>query len=322
MRPIRIMQFLLAAAMLAPVLARSADYPAKPIRLIVPFAVGGTSDILARLIAQPLGERLGQSVIVDNRPGAGSNVGNELAAHSAPDGYTLLLGTPATASNPALYRQLNYDPTKDLVPVSLLAIIPMVLVVNPSLPVHSVWELIDYAKAHPNTLNFGSSGNGGMGHLTGEMFKTKTDVLMTHVPYRGNGPALTDLMAGTLSLAFSDVAGAMPHIVDGKLRPLATTTRERSKALPDVPTMAQAGVPEFVVSSWFGVFAPAGTPQPIVDRLSRDLAAIVRSPALADKLLALGAEPVGNTPAQFAQFFKGEVTMWATVVKESGAKVE
>lgn len=302
--------------------ALAQSYPDRPVRLVIPYAPGGTSDILARLIAQPLRSVLTQTVVPDNRPGAGSNIGSEIVAKAAPDGYTLLIGTPALASNPALYAKVNYDPVASFAPVTLLTEIPIVLVVHPSLPAKSVRELIALAKSQPGKLNFGSSGNGGIGHLVGELFKSSTSVDMAHVPYRGNGPALVDLMAGVLSLTFSDVAGASPYIKSGKMRPLAITTARRSTMLPELPTMIEAGVPGFQASSWFAIFAPAQTPKAIVDKLNADIVKVLRTPELHERLVGLGFQVVGSKPEELGRFVKSEIAKWTKVIKDSGAKVD
>lgn len=298
------------------------NYPDRPLRLVVPFATGGTSDILARFIAPPLWAAIGQPVVVDNRPGAGSNVGNEIVAKAAPDGYTLLMATPALASNQALYGKLNYDPVAGFAPVTLVAEIPIALVVHPSMPTKSVRELIALAKAQPGKLNFGSSGNGGIGHLVGEMFKSATGVNMVHVPYKGNGPALVDLMSGVLNLTFTDIAGGMPYIKAGKMRPLAITSRRRSAMLPEIPTMIEAGVPGFEATTWFAVFATGGTPQPIVNRLNAEIVKAIHAPDMRHRLTGLGCEVVGNKPEELAAFLKAEIAKWSKVVKESGAKID
>ncbi len=302
--------------------AAAQTYPDKPVRIVVPFAAGGTADLSARLIAPPLTSALGQSFVIDNRPGAGSNVGTELVAKSPPDGYTLLLSTPGLASNPALYGKVNWDPVASFSPVTLLTEVPIVLVVHPSLPVKSVKELIALAKAQPDKLNFGSSGNGGIGHLVGEMFKSATGTRMTHVPYKGNGPALIDLMSGVIQLTFSDIGGAMPYIQSGKFRPLGVTSKRRSSVLKEVPTMDEAGVKGFEASSWFAVFAPAGTPAPIINRLNAETVKALREPQLRDKLTGLGFEVVGNRPEELGAFLRREIVKWTKVIKESGAKVE
>ena len=302
--------------------AHAQTYPDHPLRLVVPFATGGTSDILARFVAPPLWAALGQPVVVDNRPGAGSNVGNEIVAKAAPDGYTLLMATPALASNQALYGKLNYDPVAGFAPVTLVAEIPIALVVHPSMPTKTVKELIALAKAQPDKLNFGSSGNGGIGHLVGEMFKSATGVKMVHVPYKGNGPALIDLMSGVLNLTFTDIAGGMPYIKAGKMRPLAITTKRRNTQLPEVPTMIEAGVPGFEVTSWYGVFVPAQVPEPILAKLNAELVKTLNMPEIKERMAAHGIEPTPTTRAGFAAFQQAEVARWAKVVKDSGAMVE
>jgi tripartite-type tricarboxylate transporter receptor subunit TctC len=302
--------------------AHAQTYPERPLRLVVPFATGGTSDILARFVAPPLWTALGQPVVVDNRPGAGSNVGNEIVAKAAPDGYTLIMATPALASNQALYGKLNYDPVAGFAPVTLVAEIPIALVVHPSMPVKSVKEFIALAKAQPGKLNFGSSGNGGIGHLVGEMFKSATGVQMVHVPYKGNGPALVDLMSGVLNLTFTDIAGGMPYIKAGKMRPLAIASKRRSAQLPEVPTMVEAGVPGFEATTWFAVFATGGTPAPIVNRLNTEIVKSLNTPDMRERLTGLGCEVVGNKPEELAAFLKAEIAKWGKVVKESGARID
>ena len=302
--------------------AGAQSYPDKPVRMVVPFAAGGTSDILARFVAPPLTAALGQTVIVDNRPGAGSNLGSEIVAKAPPDGYTLIMATPALASNQALYGKLNYDPVAGFAPVTLVAEIPIALVVHPSMPTKTVKELIALAKANPGKLNFGSSGNGGIGHLVGEMFKSATGINMVHVPYKGNGPALIDLMSGVLNLTFTDIAGGMPYIKAGKMRPLAIASAKRSSQLPAVPAMIEAGVPGFVATTWFAVFATGGTPQSIVNRLNSEIVKSLQQPEMREKLTGLGCEVVGNKPEELAAFLRAETTKWAKVIKESGAKVD
>ena len=302
--------------------ARAQSYPDKPIRLVIGYAAGGTADIVARLIAAPLSNALGQQVIADNRPGAASNIGMEFVAKAPPDGYTLLMSTPAISSNPTLYGKVPWDPIASFAPVTLVGEVPVVLVVHPSLPAKSVRELIALAKAQPGKLNFGSSGNGGIGHLVGEHFKSMTGINMTHVPYKGNAPALIDLMAGALDLAFSDLAGASPHMKSGKLRPLAIASAKRSPTLPDLPTMSEAGVPGFQASSWFAVFAPAGTPRPVIDRLNTEIVKVVRAPELRDRMTGLGFDVVAGKPEELGAFLKTEIVKWTKVIKDSGAKVD
>jgi tripartite-type tricarboxylate transporter receptor subunit TctC len=326
-----LMQKLVAALVAAiaivtagPVAAQAAaNYPAKPVRLVVPFPPGGTTDILARAVAQKLSETWGQQVIVDNRPGAGGNIGSELVAKSQPDGYTLLMGTVGThAINPSLYAKMPYDHVKDFVPVILVAGVPNVLVVNPSLPVNSVQELIAYGKANPNKLNFASSGNGTSIHLSGELFRTMTGVQMTHVPYKGSSPALTDLMGGQVQLMFDNLPSSLQFIKAGKLRALAVTSLARSQALPDVPTLAESGLPGFEASSWFGVLAPAGTPPDIVAKLNGAIAAWLASSDAKEKLLGQGAIAAGGSPDAFVKHIANESAKWAKVVKASGAHVD
>jgi len=307
----------------APAAAQVASYPTKPVRLVVPFPAGGTTDLLARAVAQKLSETWGQQIIVDNRPGAGGNIGSELVAKAPPDGYTLLMGTVGThAINPSLYAKMPYNHIKDFTPVILVAGVPNVLVVNPSLPVNSVQELIAYGKANPNKLNFASSGNGTSIHLSGELFRTMTGVQMTHVPYKGSSPALTDLIGGQVQLMFDNLPSSLQFIKAGKLRALAVTSLARSQALPDVPTLAESGLPGFEASSWFGVLAPAGTPADIVAKLNGAVAAWLASPAAKEQLAAQGAIPAGGSPDAFVKHIADESAKWAKVVKASGAHVD
>jgi len=298
-------------------------YPAKPIRLVVPFPAGGTTDILARAVGQKLTEAWGQPVVVDNRPGAGGNIGAELVAKAAPDGYTLLMGTVGThAINASLYAKMPYDHIKDFAPVILVAGVPNVLVVNPAVPVNSVQELIAYAKANPGRLNFASSGSGTSIHLSGELFKVMAGVQMTHIPYKGSAPALQDLIGGQVQLMFDNLPSALPQIKGGKLRALAVTSAARAAALPDVPTVAEAGLPGFEASSWFGVLAPAGTPVAIIARLNAEIAKWLASPEAREKLASQGANAAGGSPEDFAKHIAAETAKWQKVVKESGAKVD
>jgi tripartite-type tricarboxylate transporter receptor subunit TctC len=315
----------LAAALIVvatPLALGQAAYPTKPVRLVVPFPAGGTTDLLARAAAQKLSEAWGQQVIVDNRPGAAGNIGAELVAKSAPDGYTLLMGTVGThAINTSLYAKMPYDHVKDFAPVILVAGVPNVLVVNPQLPVNSVPELIAYAKANPGKLNFASSGSGTSIHLSGELFKTMTGVQMTHVPYKGSAPALTDLMGGQVQLMFDNLPSSLAFIKAGKLRALAVTSTTRAAALPDVPTIADT-VPGFEASSWFGVLAPAGAPREIVMKINGEISKWLASPDAKEKLAAQGANVAGGAPEDFAKHIQTETAKWAKVVKESGAKVD
>ena len=318
-----------AGAWLAPAaLFAQAAWPAKPVRIVVPFAPAGTTDILARALAPELGKAFGQTFIIDNKPGAGGNVGADAVAKSAPDGYTLLMGTVGThAINAALYPKMPYDPVRDFVPIVLVAGVPNVLVMNPAKAeadkIRSVADLIRYARANPGKLNMASSGNGTSIHLSGELFKSMTGTYMLHFPYRGSGPALLDLMGGTMDLMFDNLPSALPQIKAGKLKALAVTSAQRSAALPDVPTVAEAGpLKGYEASSWFGLFAPSGTPADIVARIQQETARALQSPALKERLLAQGAIPGGQSPAEFAKFIAAETTKWAQVVKVSGAKVD
>jgi tripartite-type tricarboxylate transporter receptor subunit TctC len=319
---------LAAFALPAAVAQQPGAWPSKPVRVVVPFAPGGTTDILARALAPELGKAFGQSFIVENKPGAGGNTGADLVAKSPPDGYTLLMGTVGThAINPALYPKMPYDSVKDFVPISLVAGVPNVLVINPAraaaAKITDVKSLIAYAKANPGKLNMASSGNGTSIHLSGELFKSMTGTYMLHFPYRGSGPALLDLIGGTMDVMFDNLPSALPQIKAGKLTALAVTSGERSAALPDVPTIAEAGpVKGYEASSWFGLLAPAGTPPDIVNRLQQETAKALATPGLKERLLSQGAIPGGNTPAQFAQFIASESRKWAQVVKTSGAKVD
>ena len=321
---------LAAGASLLPTFGVSAQdtWPSKPVRIVVPFAPGGTTDILARAIAPELQQAFGQTFLVDNKPGAGGNIGADTVAKSAPDGLTLLMGTVGThAINQSLYPKLPYDPIKDFAPITLVAGVPNVLVMNPARAeaygITDVPSLIRYAKAHPGKLNMASSGNGTSIHLSGELFKAMTGTYLLHFPYRGSGPAMLDLVGGTMDLMFDNLPSAMPHIKAGKLKALAVTTAERSAALPDVPTIAEAGpVKGFDASSWFGLLAPAGTPPDIVNRIQQASAKALASPTVKERLLSQGAIPGGNTPQAFAAYIAAETKKWAAVVKQSGAKVD
>ncbi|MDB5823829.1 MAG: hypothetical protein JWR21_2533 [Herminiimonas sp.] len=303
--------------------AHAETWPAKPIRLIVPYAVGGSTDSTARLIAKSLGQRLGQPVVVENRAGAGGAIGQEIVAKSPADGYTLLFSAagPLTVT-PHIYAKLNYDPVKSFEPVTLVATQPLLLVVNPSLKANNVAELIKDAKAQPGKLNYGSFGNGSAAHLAGEYFKTLTKVDMKHVPYKGSGPALVDLIAGQIDLMFDVFSTAAPLAKSGKLRALAITSAERSSQFPDVPTMQEAGVAGFEAGTWFGLLAPAGTSKPIVDQLSKTMNEVLTEKELRDTLASQGAVVRGGTPAQFSQFFLAEYQKWGKIVKAAGVTVE
>ncbi|MFI4930208.1 MAG: Bug family tripartite tricarboxylate transporter substrate binding protein [Burkholderiales bacterium] len=319
----------LAAIAVAP-WARAQAWPGKPVRIVVPFAAAGTTDIIARALAPELQRAFGQPFVVDNKPGAGGNSGAAEVAKSAPDGYTLLMGTVGThAINPALYPKMPYDHVKDFAPITLCAGVPNVLVVNPAfaekLHIASVSDLIRAAKANPGKLNFASSGNGTSIHLSAELFKSMTGTFMVHLPYRGSGPALIDLLGGSADLMFDNLPSSLPHIKAGKLKALAVTSAVRSAVLPDVPTIAEAGGPAlkgFEASSWFGLLAPAGTPVVVINRVQQEVAKSLASPTVKERLVSQGAIPSGNTPAEFARFIDAETKKWAQVVKVSGAKVD
>jgi len=310
--------------------AAQAAWPTKPVRIVVPFAAAGTTDILARALAPELQKAFGQAWIVDNKGGAGGNLGAAEVAKSAPDGHTLLMGTVGThAINAALYPKMPFDHVKDFVPVTLVAGVPNVLVLNPAnaqkYGINSVADLVRVAKANPGKLNMASSGNGTSIHLSGELFKTMTGTFMVHFPYRGSGPALLDLIGGNMDLMFDNLPSAMPHIKSGRLKALAVTSAIRSPALPDLPTIAEAGGPQlkgYEASSWFGLLAPQGTPAEIVNRIQQETAKALASPALKERLLAQGAIPSGMTSADFARYIDAETKKWAGVVKASGAKVD
>jgi tripartite-type tricarboxylate transporter receptor subunit TctC len=302
--------------------AAAQSYPSRPIRFVVPFAAGGTSDVVTRTIGRELSELWKVPVVIDNRPGAGGNIGSEVVAHSAPDGYTLLMGTVATHGiNASLYSKLPFDPVKDFEPVTLVASTPSVLMVHSSVPANSVAELIAYAKGNPGMLNFGTSGNGSSHHLAGELFDSMAGVKMMHIPYKGTAAAITDLLVGQIQLTFDTLPSAMPYVKSGRLKALAVTSTQRYPALPNLPTISES-LPGYEIGSWYGVLAPAGTPRDILKKVSDGIAAIVRRPEMREKLLAQGATPVGSTPEQFAAHIQRELKKWAVVVKDSGARVD
>jgi tripartite-type tricarboxylate transporter receptor subunit TctC len=318
----------LAALLVSPIAAAQSAYPTKPIRLVVPFAAGGTTDILARAVGAELQKAWGQPVVIDNKPGAGGNIGADLVAKSPADGYTLLMGTVGTHGiNPSLYPKMPYDAQRDFAPVSLVAAVPNVLVLNAAFAQkHGIDDAAGFVRclrANPGKVNMASSGNGTSIHLAGELFKAQTKTFMVHFPYRGSAPALTDLVGANMDVMFDNLPSAMPHIKSGKLKALAVTSAKPSPALPGVPTVAQAaGLPSYEANSWFGVLAPANTPKEIVDKVSAEIAKSLATPEMREKLLAQGADPVGNTPAQFGAHIAAELKKWAEVVKVSGAKVD
>ena len=297
-------------------------WPSRPIRFILPFPPGGGTDILGRLIAERLSASLGQPVVTENRGGAGGNVGAEAAARSAPDGYTLVLVAPSLAISPTLYSKINYDPVKDFAPVSLVATVPNVMITQASLPVQSLQEFIAFAKAKPGALNFGSGGAGTSNHLAGELFNIVTGAKLVHIPYKGVNLAMQDVLAGNVHLVFIGIPAAAPHIKAGKLRALALVAPQRSSALPDVPTVAEAGLRDFEVTTWYGVLAPAGTPRSVISRLNAELVKIMHSPDLKEKLAATGTDPLTSTPEEFAAYIQREIVKWGEVVRKAGVKAD
>jgi len=308
-------------ALLIPLCASiyGADYPQRPIRLIVPFAAGGGLEITARSIGQKLTEKRGQSIVIDNRPGAATIVGSEIAAKASPDGYTLLMITTTFAINPSLYGKLPYDPVREFAPVTQINSVPNILVVNPSIPAHTVRELIALAKAKPGQLNYASAGSGTSPHLAAELFKTMAGIEMTHIPYKGIPPAVTDVIAGRVTMLMTTTISSAPHVKSGRLRALAITSPKRLAAMPDVPAIAET-VPGYEADAFQGMVAPAGVPKEIVRQLADDIAAIVRLPEIRERIVADGAEPIGSTPEAFGAFLKKEMLKWGKVVKESGAR--
>jgi len=312
----------LLVVLAVPVAAQPA-YPAKPIRYIVPYPPGGPLDIVARGLAQKIGPKLGQQVLVDNRPGAGGNIGADAVAKAPADGYTILMGAVAThAINPHLYRKLPYDAVRDFTPVTLVTQVPNVLVVHPSLPVKRVSDLVGLAKATPGALSFGSGSIGSAGHLAGELFKVLAKVDMVHVPYKGAAPAVADLLGGQIHLMFDNLASALPQVKAGRLRAVAITTAQTSPHVPELPTIAASGLPGFDVSTWFGVFGPAALPQPVLDRLHTEFADALKQPDIRAQLANLGAEPAALSPQAFGAFVKRELAKYEAVVRASGARVD
>jgi tripartite-type tricarboxylate transporter receptor subunit TctC len=312
---------LLSAAAVAT--AAETNYPARPVRFIVPFAPGGSTDTLARTLAVRLTDALGQQVVVDNRSGGNGNIGTDIVAHAVPDGHTILLGYIANLGiGPSLYAKLPFDPLKDFAPITLLAVAPNILVAHPSVPVKSVKELVAYAKANPNKVNYASAAVASLGHLAGELLNSSAGIQMQHVPYKGSGQAVIDLLAGQVQVMFSGMSSVMPHIKAGKLRPLAVTGAQRSPATPEVPTIAEAGYPGFEASAWYGVLAPAGTPKAIVLRLNGEILRALKIPEVKERLENVGFEIVGGTPEAFGAYMKTEFDKWARVVKTSGLRAE
>lgn len=315
-----------AAALLATgmgtALAKDAAYPSKAITMVVPFAAGGTTDILARIVGQAMTVDLGQTIIIENKPGAGGNIGAQQVARAKPDGYTVFMGTVGThAINQSLYKNLPYDPLKDFAPLSRVASVPNLLVAHPSRPYKTVQEMIAYAKAHPGEVTYGSPGSGASPHVSGALFQSLTGAEILHIPYKGSAPAISDLLGNQIAVMFDNMPSAIQHVRSGKLRPLAVTTTKRSPELPDVPTIAEAGVPGYEATSWFGLWAVAGTPAPVLDKLHASLSRVLKDPAVVKKIGDQGGQISIDTPAQFEAFIKTEAAKWGKVVKDSGAEV-
>lgn len=321
LKPVRLI--LLAAALPFACVAVAQDYPGKSIRLIVPAAPGGGADFLARIVGLKLSEAMSQTLVIDNRAGASGTIAADLTAKSAGDGYTVLMGqSTSIVIAPQIYQKLNYDTLRDLKPVTLVAEVPNVLVVHPSVPAHSIKELIALAKAKPGMLNFGSSGNGAPTHLAGEMFKTATGTSLVHVPYKGAGPAANALIAGEVQVMFAPIVSVLPHVKSGRLRALAVTSAARSSAAPELPTLAESGLTGYNISSWFGLFVPASTPDAVVEKLYRETARVLKTQDVMDRLSKEGAEPVGSTPANFNQFVRQEYVKYTKVIQDNGIKAD
>lgn len=311
---------LVALAGMMPV--QAADYPTKPVRLIVPFPPGGGSDTLARIAGPKLGEVLGQQVVIDNRPGGGTNIGAEIAAKSQPDGHTLLMGNVSHAINATLYSKLNYNLVKDFAPITLLASTPNIVVVHPSVAAKSLKELIALARAQPDKLNYASSGSGSSAHLAAELFNSMAGVKMNHVPYKGGGPAVIALVGGQCEVGFATTPSVIQHVKSGKMRGLAVTSAQRSPSTPDLPTVSEAGVPGYEAGTWYGFLVPAGTPKAVVARLHGESVKLLKAPEVKERLDAAGFEPYGTTPAEFGTYIRLEVAKWAKVVKAAGVKAD
>jgi len=315
--------FFIAMVMAPFVNAQVAAFPRGPVTLVVPFPPGGPTDAMARVLAQRLGDRLGQQVLIDNKGGAGGSIAAEAVAKAAPDGQTLFFGTTGTmAINPSLYTKLRYDPIKDFAPVSLMATTMNVLVVNPEVPARNLGELIKLAKSKPDTLSYGSAGNGSSNHLSGELLRSSAGLQISHIPYKGSAPALVDLLGGRLTMMFDTIAQQTGNISTGKLRALAVTGPKRSPLLPDVPTAQEAGIKDFDVTIWFGVLAPAGTPTPVIDRLSKEIAAVMNAEDMKKRMQADGAEARPSTPSEFAALIRSDMAKWTPIVKASGATID
>ena len=322
MKPLMPVALLAALLLSLPVQAATA-FPTKPIRIIVAYTPAGTTDILARAIGQKMSETWGQPVIVDNRAGAAGNIGTEVAARATPDGHTLIMGTAGTHGiNVSLYRKLSWHPVNDFAPVSLSAMVPNIMVVNNSLPVKNVREFVAHVKANPGKLSYGSPGNGSTAHLSVELFKSMTASTIVHIPYKGSAGVLSDVMGGQIAVTIDNMPPYIPQVKAGKIRALAVSTNKRSSAMPDLPTIAEAGVPGYEAGAWFGLLAPSGTPKTIVAQLSAESARILKLPDMSKRISELGAEPVGSTPEQFAELIKTEIAKWAKVIKDANVELQ
>jgi tripartite-type tricarboxylate transporter receptor subunit TctC len=319
-----LLRLMLATLALLPSLALAADaYPSKPIRLIVPFPPGGPADVLARLVGDKIGVLMGQAIVVDNRPGAAGNIGMALGAKAAADGYTLVLAPAGNLTvNPSLYHNVPYDVGKDFAPVTVVAAVPNILVVHPSIPARNLTEFIAYAKAHPGELNYSSPGAGSGAHLAGELFDSAAGVAMVHVPFNGIAPAVTAVLGGQVQLMFAGAPAVLPHVHAGKLRALGVASLKRMAAAPELPTLSESGLAGFDVTSWYSIVVPAGTPLEIIALLQKEIAKAVREPDVRDKLAALGAEPIANTPSEFAAMIRTETVKWSEIVKTAKITVE
>jgi tripartite-type tricarboxylate transporter receptor subunit TctC len=323
-RPVRLLRVLAGIALVGTcALARAQDYPTKPISLVVPFPPGGTTDLVARTLAESLSKSLGQSVLVENRPGAGTTVGADYVAKARPDGYTLLIGAVHHTIAPSVYKKLPYDFQKDLAPITTVASVPNVLAINPAVtPVKNVAELIALAKTSKPPLSYGSNGNGTAQHLIGTLFQLQTGTTLLHVPYKGSAPLTTDLLAGQVNMSFDSITAELAFLKNGKLLPLAVTSHARTPFLPDVPTLEEAGLPGFDIRTWYGVLAPAATPKPVLDRLSAEMLKIIKSPQFAASMAAGGCEPMGSTPGEMAALIASEMAKFARIVREGNVVIE
>jgi tripartite-type tricarboxylate transporter receptor subunit TctC len=312
----------LGAALCSPALTAAQNYPDKPVRMVLPFPPGGVTDILARALAEKLSPRLGQPVIVDNKPGAGTVLASDFVARAPADGYTLLLAASSLGTAPLLYDKVGYDAIKSFAPVTQVASVVHVLVVNQQLPVHSVGELVAYAKQNPAKLNYASTGTGTSTHLEGELLKSMAKIYMVHIPYRGSGPALTDVVSGQVGVMIDALGSSGPFIKAGKLRALAVTTAKRSQSIPELPTVAESGLPGYEAMPWLGLVAPAGTPQHVVDRLHREVAEILKEPELRERFKGWGLDIIGNTPSEFSAFLRRDITQWTQVIQSARIKAD